>query len=1501
MTFKSIILCILFICAGSFKLSAQCGGLDIIIANDQSGSVDSRENTLSRSFIADFVAEMPLGTGPSENRIAIADWESGLRYLLYDFPKAGQGFTTDFSDVYSYSKAPRPFTGGTSIDLALQQSFNFLNKDTLAHRPKVIVLITDAASTFNEDIVLALAEEIKSAGIYIIVMAVDEASSNLLLEQVASTGGFFYARDYVLLSSRVADYAKSIVEASCKGNMPATNLKVTLNRYDAYNCLPGPGDYYLEMDITNIGGLDWDAPVAISIFNKNIYEFGAQLVDVHYTDPIKLSTGEKTTVRISVPELAKWKTASVIINADGNKYPVLQPFYAVVYKSNMINPLEQNIHNNISEALERVDGAGCVPKSTVIVEVTGNQLPCTDSIIYNVKICNDGNVDVVLRELNPLEDKNLELTGIEHRLDSTKSNFLATYFGEVFNDVAYGMAVDAKGFIYVVGQTNSTKNIATPYAYQTKHGGSSDVFIAKFDKKLKLIWGSYFGGTGNDIAYDIALDNNGFLYVTGETSVSTGLATDKAYQAKNNGSVDAFVFKMSTDGNMIWSTYFGGESADYGRAVKVDQNGFIYVAGNTSSQTGISLNAAHQNKFGGGNADAFLCKLSNDGQVLWSNYFGGEAIESGFGLALDSNENIYLTGLSSSTQSVAFNSRHQPVKAAGNDAYIAKFNNNGNIIWSSYFGGENNDNGIAVAVDKNEDVYLAGNTSSNNNIATPNGFQPLKSGGTDAFVAKLKQDGQLEWSSYFGGSETDNIRRILTDASGNVFISGTTYSVNLPKANLLNRKHEGGADFFVANIAGDTLQYSGYYGGINNEIQNAFCLDAAGNIYLAGSSGSPDIASDFVHQTDFAGSNDALIFKVENNAEILLNAGTCVNINYLYKTKSMTADAYDFSVNLSADYRNVAGRVPDILPDANGFEGSKHLSDNVVYNPAKNDCPPNTEKLTIDVSFNQPETCDVDALSVMKIRINNNTGIVLKDLLLDIELINHSTGFAGELTPSNTQVYFSQPNKLSPLYPLQDNALLGKTGVKNLPVYHLPPGETILHVYVYQQSAHYKAAAILKNTPALITGKNQIGDTIDVQSGNYTLPEIILPQIPASISFSEVMNIDNVQLSNAESVAWVSQSSGNVSDFLATDKRSTFLHYAPTEKDIADGILQLSLSAKSSKGCVVLEQITVRITDILYDYGDTPLSYDYNIITGDIVAASTTKEGIYIGRIPPTSEAAKKVSDFADGDGMEEDGISNNTCAFVQLENNKYRLYVTTTNFSGETAYLKAFVDWSDKGNFTALTDKSSNTITLQPNSGLQVYELNFETTNTSLSQKFIRLRLSTDSLAVQKPYGKTVAGEVEDFYINIHKKETTLNTVAICAGEKVSVGNNIYEFPGVYTDVLQSINNCDSTVITTITYKTNCTLNNCDIQFPNAFTPNNDGRNDVFKPLNVCEAISNYQLNIFDRYGNLVFTTNNKYAVWNGYTKGQKNQSGTFVWHCQYINEQGNTLQQKGTVVLIQ
>src|SRR6218665_1103669 len=155
-----------------FKGAAQCGGMDIIIANDQSGSVDGQENMYSREFISAFAQGFPLGNGQGQYRIAIADWDFNNGWQQYNFPIAGQNFTTQLSDVISYAAAPRLLNTGTDVPMALQKSYAILQQQS-SNRPKVIMIMTDAAGSGTQGGLVELAAQVKAAGIYIVMVAVN--------------------------------------------------------------------------------------------------------------------------------------------------------------------------------------------------------------------------------------------------------------------------------------------------------------------------------------------------------------------------------------------------------------------------------------------------------------------------------------------------------------------------------------------------------------------------------------------------------------------------------------------------------------------------------------------------------------------------------------------------------------------------------------------------------------------------------------------------------------------------------------------------------------------------------------------------------------------------------------------------------------------------------------------------------------------------------------------------------------------------------------------------------------------------------------------------------------------------------------------------------------------------------------------------------------------------------------------------------------------------------
>ncbi|HEY8896319.1 MAG TPA: SBBP repeat-containing protein, partial [Niastella sp.] len=215
----------------------------------------------------------------------------------------------------------------------------------------------------------------------------------------------------------------------------------------------------------------------------------------------------------------------------------------------------------------------------------------------------------------------------------------------------------------------------------------------------------------------------------------------------------------------------------------------------------------------GGGNDAFLVKFNKNGVRQWATYYGGTATESGFGIAIDTNDYVYLTGITGSTNNISSAGSFQTVKSTGNDAYLVKFNSDGMRQWGTYFGGNNSDNATGIAIDKNNSIYITGNTTSTN-IATAQSQQTVNNGNTDAFLTKFDAGGKLKWCTYYGGSGTENGRQVNTDNNGFVYLSGnTTSAADIATTNSIQSVYGGNTDAYVVKFDSDGVRQWGTYFG----------------------------------------------------------------------------------------------------------------------------------------------------------------------------------------------------------------------------------------------------------------------------------------------------------------------------------------------------------------------------------------------------------------------------------------------------------------------------------------------------------------------------------------------------------------------------------------------------------------------------------------------------------------------------------------------------------------
>jgi hypothetical protein len=402
----------------------------------------------------------------------------------------------------------------------------------------------------------------------------------------------------------------------------------------------------------------------------------------------------------------------------------------------------------------------------------------------------------------------------------------STYIGGSGNDGGNAIAVDASGDAFVAGVTGSATDFPTTTgALQTSFGGGDlDAFVFELNSAgTKLTYSTYLGGTGVDVANGIALDSSGNAYIVGSTT-STNFPTHSPVQAAGDGISSGFVTKLNSSGNgLVFSTYLGGSGNDFASGVGLDSSSNVYVTGATQNPSFPTTQGAFQTKCGsdgacnGGLPDAFVTVFKADGSgFVYSTFLGGESADQGYGIAVDSAGDAYVTGATLSSD-FPLKSPIQNTYGGSQDAFVAAVNPAGSaLLYSTYLGGSLNDIGTGIAVDGANNVYVTGQTGSSD-FPTANPTQPVLGGDNDAFVTEINAGGsRLLFSTYLGGSLDENSEISISDGSivaigaiavdqagANIYVTGDTSSTDFPihLPFQANNYGPGYSDAFVAKYA----------------------------------------------------------------------------------------------------------------------------------------------------------------------------------------------------------------------------------------------------------------------------------------------------------------------------------------------------------------------------------------------------------------------------------------------------------------------------------------------------------------------------------------------------------------------------------------------------------------------------------------------------------------------------------------------------------------------------
>jgi len=598
--------------------------------------------------------------------------------------------------------------------------------------------------------------------------------------------------------------------------------------------------------------------------------------------------------------------------------------------------------------------------------------------------------------------------------DSTQSLVIdpileySTYLGGNYQDVGRDIFVTKRGFAYVTGLTASSPSFPKAsmsfLPFQMEYGGGYyDAFVTRFTKDgSRHVYSTYLGGSGSDNGLGIAVDDNGYAYVTGYTE-SVDFPTKNALQPTHGGGTsDAFVTKLSWDGSdLIYSTYLGGNDKENPPSnlshgdIAIDADGYAYVTGATLSSNFPTTKNAFQKTMGGSSMAAFVVKVKPDGSELVYATFLGSAY--GHDVAVDPNGAAFVTGQALSEDYPTTENPLQKRYGGRGDAFVTKLKADGSdLIYSTFLGGSDYDYGSGIALDENGCAYVVGTTGSKDfptgskdfpdrDVIQPD-FAGTLPGDTDGFVAKVSESGaDLVYSTYLGGSRFDNsVSRggaIAVSPLGFAYVTGSTSSLDdFPIKDAIPKGRGDRTNAFVTMIDPDGLKtiYSTFLGGLDGAAGYGIALEAQGTVYVTGvaSGGFP---TENPEQPLVMGLGDAFVAKIKDDKiEVMLSAGPRNPVN-----KSMgllTPDlvnhikltASDGDISLKALTYDFVGDDPSVVSavslerdnDCDGYSESKideaPILENMMWFPDLDETIPANDEVCYGLYFTIPAIPDLD-------------------------------------------------------------------------------------------------------------------------------------------------------------------------------------------------------------------------------------------------------------------------------------------------------------------------------------------------------------------------------------------------------------------------------------------------------------------------------------------------------------------------------------------------------------
>ena len=452
--------------------------------------------------------------------------------------------------------------------------------------------------------------------------------------------------------------------------------------------------------------------------------------------------------------------------------------------------------------------------------------------------------------------------------------------GSIGNDHGSGIATDSSDNILVTGDfgnlsEDDTIDINSDGINDLNSNGATDAYVVKFDSDGNLVFARNIGGSSHNdnFGYGIATDSSGNVLATGSFYEAIDIDSDGIDDLNSNGGNDAYVAKFDGNGNLVFIQNIGGSDHDSGFDIATDSSSNVLVAGSFLGNIDIDSDDTDDLTSNGG-SDGYIAKFDSDGNLVFAQNIGGTSWDHSYRIATDGSDNILVAGFFQETIDINSDGVNDLTSNGEIDAYVVKFDSDGNLVFAQNIGGSSWDSSYGIATDSSGNVWVAGDFQGNTIDINSDGIDDLTSNGdSDGYLVKFDSDGNLLFSQNIGGSDTESIRAITTDSSGNVWVAGyfrgNTIDINSDGTDDLTS--DGYFNPYIAKFDSDgNLLFAQNISRVSE-----IATDSSGNILLTGGFGddinnfyeSIDINVDGIDDLTSNGGFDAYVAKLSEQPE----------------------------------------------------------------------------------------------------------------------------------------------------------------------------------------------------------------------------------------------------------------------------------------------------------------------------------------------------------------------------------------------------------------------------------------------------------------------------------------------------------------------------------------------------------------------------------------------------------------------------------------------------------